>query len=277
VNPPESGTRPRLVVNRAARQNDGVTHGDLFDSTLPAGEPELMRASAYHRYLEEMDAEAADGGAPSSRMSLLSPSVQADLMRFEQDGGSSEVLEVVAACVRHAKNLTIQLRCGERVLPLTVFPQERLVHCPMELAELVERHLPELRVMHIEPAVLRPPGDPDPALVANDRQHHPLAPLLWELAMRGQRTEVLPEIAGPAIYRLSPGLEVDTLPAKGALLAAVLRLRREPTNLRDMARWPGLTRERAARLLNALYLQSGLIVSRSHPDAVGDSWFRGRW
>ncbi len=28
--------------------------------------------------------------------------------------------------------------------------------------------------------------------------------------MRGQRTEVLPEIGGPAIYRLSPGLEVDT-------------------------------------------------------------------
>jgi hypothetical protein len=69
---------------------------------------------------------------------------------------------------------------------------------------------------------------------------------------------------------------VDALPAKGALLAAVLRLRREPTNLRDMAHWPGLNRERASRLLNALYLQAGLIVSRSHPDAVGDGWFRSR-
>ena len=27
------------------------------------------------------------------------------------------------------------------------------------------------------------------------------------------------------------------------------------------------------RLLNALYLQSGLIVSRAHPAALGDSWF----
>jgi hypothetical protein len=261
------------------RQNGSLMHGDLFDSTIPFGEPELMRVSAFHRYLEELDAEAADGGAPSSRMSSLSPSVQADLMRFEQDGGGSEVLEVVAACVRHAKCLTIQLRCGERVVPLTVFPQEQLVHCPMDLAELVEKYLPELRVMHIEPALLRPPGNPeasDPGLVANDRQHHALAPLLWELAMRGQRTTLLPEIGGPAIYRLSPGLDVDALPAKGALLAAVLRLRREPTNLRDMARWPGLNRERASRLLNALYLQAGLIVSRSHPDAVGDSWFRGR-
>jgi hypothetical protein len=253
-------------------------HGDLFDSTIPFGEPELMRVSAFHRYLEELDAEAAaDGGAPSSRMSSLSPSVQADLMRFEQaGGGGSEVLEVVAACVRHAKCLTIQLQCGERVLPLTVFPQEQLVHCPMELTELVEKHLPELRVMHIETAVLRPPGDTEPGLVASEREHHALAPLLWELAMRGQRTTLLPEIGGPAIYRLSPGLDVDLLPAKGALLAAVLRLRREPTNLRDMARWPGLNRERASRLLNALYLQAGLIVSRSHPDAMGDGWFRGR-
>ena len=257
-------------------QNAAVTHGDLFDSTIPFGEPELMRASTYHRYLEEMDAESADPGSPSSRMSLLSPSMQADLMRFEQDGGSSEVLEVVAACLRHAKRLTIQLRCGERVVPLTVFPHERLVHCPMDMEALVERHLPDLRVMHIEPAVLQPPGHTDPALIASESEHHPLAPLLWELAMRGQRTELLPEIAGPAIYRLSPGLDVDSLPARGAVLAAMLRLRREPTNLPDLARWPGLDRERATRLLNALYLQAGLIISRSHPDAAGDSWFRGR-
>jgi hypothetical protein len=31
--------------------------------------------------------------------------------------------------------------------------------------------------------------------------------------------------------------------------------------------------ERAIRLLNALYLQAGLIVSRSHPDAINEKWF----
>jgi hypothetical protein len=31
-----------------------------------------------------------------------------------------------------------------------------------------------------------------------------------------------------------------------------------------MARWPGMDRERAARLLNGVYLQRGLIVLRSH-------------
>ena len=252
-----------------------MMRGVLFDSTIPFGEPELMRASAYNRYLDELEAESSNG-APSSRMSSLSPSVQADLMRFEQDGGSSEVLEVVAACVRHAKRLTIQLQCGDRVLPLTVFPQERLVHCPMDMAELVERHLPELRVLHIESALIRPPGDPDLTLAAEEHFCHTLAPLLWELAMRGLRGSLLPEIDGPALYRIAPGLDIEALPAKGAVFASVLRLRREPATLRGMSNWPGLDRERASRLLNALYLQAGLIISRSHPDAVGDGWFRLR-
>ena len=56
-------------------------HGDLFDSTIPFGEPELMRVSAYRRYLDEVaDAEAL--GSSSRRISSLSPSVRADLGRF---------------------------------------------------------------------------------------------------------------------------------------------------------------------------------------------------
>ena len=45
--------------------------------------------------------------------------------------------------------------------------------------------------------------------------------------------------------------------------ALVARLRREATNLREMSTWPGFDRERASRLINALYLQAALIVSRS--------------
>ena len=44
-----------------------------------------------------------------------------------------------------------------------------------------------------------------------------------------------------------------------------------------MAQWPGFDRERAMRLLNALYLQAGLIVSRTHPEAAGESWFGDSW
>ena len=250
----------------------------MFPSTLPMDTPDSRPTG--------VQAGAWSSGAPAGRpdpgtpmhtaLSSLSPSLMQDLLRFDEDNPRRELLEVLAAGVRHTQPLAIGLAWGRQSLALSVFPTQRLVHCPMDMEALVERHLPDLRVMHIEPAVLQPPGHTDPALIASESEHHPLAPLLWELAMRGQRTELLPEIAGPAIYRLSPGLDVDSLPARGAVLAAMLRLRREPTNLPDLARWPGLDRERATRLLNALYLQAGLIISRSHPDAAGDSWFRGR-
>ena len=248
--------------------------GELFDSTIPFGEPELLKTSTYRRYLAELDGDTAPGN--SSRLGLLSPSLQADLLKSEQRGGSSEALEVVAACVRHSTRVTIYLQCSDRVVPLTVFPAERLVHCPMGIDELVERHLPQLRVMHLEPATLRPPGDAERELIGESHLHHPLAPLLWALAMRGPRRELLPEIAGPAVYRASPGLELASLPVGGALSAAIQRLRRQPMSLSGIAAWPAFDRDRAARLLNALYLQAGLIVSRSHPDAVRDSWFGSR-
>ncbi|MDP9045621.1 MAG: hypothetical protein M3O01_12540 [Pseudomonadota bacterium] len=245
-------------------------HGELFDSTIPFGEPELLKAVAYQRYLENLEVESSAAGA---RMSQLSPSLQADLGRAELRGSSSEAVEVIAACIRHSSRVTIHFQCADRVLPLTVFPQERLVHCPMEMDEVLERHLPGLRVMHVEPATLRPPGDATPALVGDVRLYHPLTPFLWAVALRGPRRELLPEISGPAVYRLAPSLDIQAAPVTGAVRATILRLRGSATSLAAIASWPGFDRERAARLLNALYLQSGLIVSRSHPAAVKDSWF----
>lgn len=246
--------------------------GELFDSTIPFGEPELLKASTYQRYLEELESDTVPGG-PSVRLSQLSPSLQFDLGRFEQGGNVSETVEVVAACIRHSSRVTIYLQCADRVVPLTVFPSERLVHCPMAMNELLERHLPDLRVMHIEPATLRPPGHPHRELVGEAQLHHPLTPLLWALALRGPRRNLLPEIAGPAVYRVSPALDIDALPVAGAMRAAIIRLRQPAISFSGIAAWPGVGRERAARLLNALYLQAGLIVSRSHPDAVRESWF----
>jgi hypothetical protein len=246
----------------------------MFESTIPFGEPELMRASAYRLYLKELESEAALAGV-SSRISSLSPSLRADLYRFEADGGASEVLEVVAACVRHAKRVTIHLQWDERVAPLTVFPEERLVHCPLPIDQLLAKPL-ELRVLHVEPAMLQPPGHEETGLVGERHLHSPLGPLLWELAMRGARHELLPEISGPAVYRVTPGLQLGSLPIADTVLAAIYRLRRESASLREISEWAGFDRQRAVRLLNALYLQAGLMLSRTHPDAINDGWFSAR-
>ena len=48
-----------------------------FESTLPLGEPELMRVSAFQRYLNELKREGADESL--TRLSSLNPS----LMTFD--------------------------------------------------------------------------------------------------------------------------------------------------------------------------------------------------
>lgn len=246
----------------------------LFQSTLPLGEAELMRASDFQRYLDELDREG-DGRPSCSKLSQLSPSLLQDLLRFEQPGRQTEVLEVVAACMRHARPLCVHLHSDGKVLPLTLFPLERLAHAPVPVPEFLAGDLSALQVMHVEPALLRAPGDPETALIGDRTLYHPLAPVTWELAMRGARDELLPEIAGPAAYRVVPGLNLRLLPLQGEVAEVVRRLQRQTTPLREIAEWPGMDRRRAMRLLNALYLQAGLIVSRTHPAATQDRWFSG--
>jgi len=249
----------------------------LFESTLPRGTPDVTRVSRFQRHLRRRE-RGRDAGPPSTRLSQLNPSLMQDLMRFDgqgRDGGGPELLEVLAACVRHARPLLIHLQCDARVLPLTVFPVHRLAHCPLPLERLLAERLPELAVLHVERALLQAPGDPAAALAAETDVHAPLAPLLWELALRGGREDLLPEIAGNAAYRVAPGVDLRALHLEGSLAAAVARLQRQTTNLREIAEWPGFDRGRAMRMLNGLYLQAGLIVTRTHPAATNEGWVSG--
>jgi hypothetical protein len=245
----------------------------MFQSTLPADAADLTRASDFRRYLAQQTARERDG-APS-RIAQLTPSLMLDLRRFEQQSAATEgleVLEVVAAAVRHGKRLLLHLQHDRLVIPLTVFPAEHLVHCPLPMARFLALRLPDLRVLQVEPALLRPPADIASGLAAPPDKVAPLGPVLWDLALRGSRETLLPEIAGPVAYRIAPGVELAGLHLGGSLAAAVARLQRQTTNLREIASWPGFDTQRAQRLLNGLYLQAGLMVSRSHPAATNDSW-----
>jgi len=146
----------------------------------------------------------------------------------------------------------------------------------MPIAQFLALPLGDLSVLHVEPALLRPPGDRVRAMVGEPEHYSALGPVLWELALRGSRGELLPEIAGQAAYRISPGLNLRLLDLSGSMAEAVARLKKDTTNLREMALWPGFDRERAMRLLNGLYLQAGLMVSRTHPAATNDNWSSGR-
>jgi hypothetical protein len=247
----------------------------MFEPTRPLGEPDLMRASAFQRYLDEM--AAAESADPiQGRLNSLPPSLLQDLIRFERGGSQSEVLEVLAASVRHASELTLHLQWQDRVVPLTVFPGHKLAYLPLPMEDFLGERLSELKVMQVEPAIRRPPGDSESALIGEPHLYASMTALLWSMAMRGARDTLLPEIAGIAAYRIAPGADLRGLDLPGALSVAVERLQRDSFPLRAIADWPGMDRARASRLLNALYLLAGLIVSRTHPAASNDNWFGAR-
>ena len=207
-------------------------------------------------------ADEVDAGA--TQLSSLNASLLQDLLRFGPPTGAPErsdgidLLEVMAASLRHSRALLLHLQLDYRVMPLSVWPATRTLQSTVPLRQLIGLRLPELRVLRVQPARR---AEPDPP-------HAPLGPLLWELAMRGARSALLPEIAGVATYRVAPGAELGGLDLSGMVVQALMRLRLQTTPLREIATFPGFDHDRATRLLNGLYLHSALIVSRSHPGAL---------
>ena len=201
------------------------------------------------------------------RQTALSTSLQAELGVLERRRDSSDVLEVIGACLRLREPALIHLQYDDEVWPVTVFPHEALYHSPRPLLQADRRELARLRVLDLEPPGVRAPGHWMHERVAGAALYHPLRPMLWRLALDGPRGEPLHEVTGSTAYRVVGHPAKQDLPTPGALGPAIERLRKESTPLREVARWPGMSYERASRLVNALYLTSNLIVSRAHPGA----------
>ena len=164
---------------------------------------------------------------------------------------------------------------GERMYPQLrrSFEETAQVICEvLGIDELLQNELwlaraIRLRNPYIDPMSLRPPGDAAHERVGNPAHYRALPPLLWSLAMHGPGAHLLAAIAGRAAYRLAPGVVVAAGTLPGALGPALMRLRTEIAPLDAIARWPGMDRDRAVRLLNGAYLSGSLMVLRSHEGA----------
>jgi hypothetical protein len=251
--------RRNRVVNTYTGRNadayDGLVVADFENSTL-------WRISAFERARRSLH----EAGPPTTTQ--LSTTMLADLRRIEREQGGGDTLEVVAACLRHREPALLYVAVDPYVWALTVFPDQQLFHSPRDVADVgTPETLSRLRLVGVERATIKPPGHRLMDRVALER-YRPLAPLVWALALHGPRPVLLSEIGGRAAYRLAAA-RMGTLPAAatGALASAVQRLHVEATSLRDMAHWPGMSVERASRLLNALYLSGALMVTRTHPAA----------
>ena len=241
----------------------------MFQTTQPhSGQPQ--RRVGDQQRIAARRGFRRDSDAGTTHLASLNPSLMQDLQRFAAEhrpGDGLDLLEVLAASLRHNSTLQLHLQNDEQVLQMTVLPASRQVRCLMSTPPWLALGLLTLRVLRV--ASLS--SDGSEAAAANSDAAgtaYDLGPLLWHLALHGARGELLPEIAGVATYRVTPGASLDVAEPVGALAEAVLRLQGQTTPLRDVAAWPGFDRDRAQRLLNALYLQSALIVTRSHPGAL---------
>lgn len=205
------------------------------------------------------DSAPAAVTGPTTVHSTLSPSLRQDLLRFVDDTATTiELLPALAACVRHARSLALQLELDGLPVRATIHPREQLFRSSVDLAALAPAECRALRLVGVEPDAalpLRPP--------AADGSIGPLRPLLWHLAMHGARAGLLPELQGPVRYRMAPGIALKGLPVAPELERAITRLKALPCGLDELAAASGLGCAVVQRLLNALYLQSGLMLVRA--------------
>lgn len=232
-------------------------------------EQALWRISAFENLRQSATAASR---SESQRQTILATTLQAELRLLGRRRDSADALEVVAACVRLREPALIYLQCEESVWPVTLFPAQMLYHSPRSLLLGAPRALGTLKTLEVEPPGVRPPGHWMYERVAQADTYHPLMPALWKLALQGPRKGLLHEVAGPAAYRALRNPATPELPTPGALGPAVERLRKESVSLRKITSWPGMSEERACRLINALYLTSNLIVSRAHHSARPGMW-----
>ena len=212
----------------------------------------LLPLSDYERMRDQ--AALAEGGV-LGRQTVLSSTLLAELRDSHRHADGAELIDVLAACQRHAEPALICPSHRGLVWPITVFPAEMLYHSPQNLLDCPDAALAQLRVLSVEPAAVRPPGHAAHERIGDASLFRPLAPMLWAIALRGpSRHALVPAIAGTAAYRAARSVRNDDLAAPGALGAAAERLRREPSSLQAVADWPGMDLERGIRLLNALYI-----------------------
>lgn len=210
------------------------------------------------------EVESEPATTSRTRPSTLSPSVLSDLKRFSSGTEASDLLPALAASLRHAQDLVLHLQRDLGNLLLSVFPRDQRFGCALNLLELRDDEIARLQLSRVEPwEGFWHGGAAAAADTGAQAVFRPLRPLLWRLALHGARDELLPEIAGAVRYRLAPGVSLRHAPLDEQLRPILRGLRQVALSFDEFSDWSGVAPPTLRRLLNALYLQSGLILSRS--------------
>jgi len=173
----------------------------------------LWRISAYERMRLERSSSAF---AQLGENTMLPTTILADLRQLQSRREESDVLEVLAACLRHRQAALLCLHYEDVVWPITVFPAEMSYHSPRDVALAAADSLSQVKLLSCDAPGMRPPGHWMHERVGRMEHYRPLKPMLWNLALHGPRSMLLAEIGGHAAYRAT--LSKDSRPfAPGAL------------------------------------------------------------
>jgi hypothetical protein len=225
----------------------------------------MWRISAFERAREGAGDSTVNGAAGTS---VMPTTLFSTLRRLQADPHDNDLLSFVAACVRKRMPARLYIEHGPWLWTVSLFPEQQVYHSAQDIAAVSSlAALSKARLMNADTPTLRPPALHRMAEGGAAEKFLPINTLLGALALYGPRNTLLADIGGRAAYRLAPS-GAESLPeAAGALAPAIQRLRRQAAPLRDISRWPGMSTERACRLLNAMYLTGGLMVTRAHPSA----------
>jgi hypothetical protein len=239
-----------------------------FDDTT------LWRVSTFERVQQET---GTSGFARLDGPTLLPTTLLAELEKLERNPLGIDVLEMLGACMRHREAALLCLQHDELVWPITVFPMHGVYHSPKDMNTASISGLAALKVLTAEPPGVQPPGHWERERVSQSDQYRPLVPLLWFLALNGPRVTLLNEINGPAAYRALAGRGNHHPTLSGTMGSALERLHHASVSLKQITAWPGMTQERASRLLNGLYLISDLMITRAHHAARDEPGQRSKF
>src|SRR6187402_623581 len=115
----------------------------------------LWRISAFER----MRLQTGNSGfaALDGRATVLPTTLLAELGRIENDPQNRDVLELMAACMRHREPAVLLLQVDPFVWPVTLFPSSMLYHSPRDLAQAPLTALASIQVVDVEAPGVKPP------------------------------------------------------------------------------------------------------------------------
>lgn len=217
------------------------------------------------------DSGWSDLGVPGS-LSVLSSAMLDELRRLEVHGQGADLLEVVDCCRHLNEPMLLSIAVDGWVWPVSLHPGLGLYRAPIDWSKAPPAGLRRARLLDCEPASFLPPRRFTSGRIMPPC-HYALDGLIWTLALLGPRNRLLGALAGSERFRAieSGRASVDSRLA-GALGSAIARLGGASASFAEICRWPGLDPQRAARLLNGLYLDGRLMQVQAPPDQRdGDS------